>query len=94
MGAGKHAPIFYMQTIFVRQVSTLISDITILKFLSFTPHDGQKFQLDPKGFICTKINHSHAWLMTKEELFLSYKIVGSTDDGWMVAELIVDEIPK
>ena len=32
--------------------------------------------------------------MTKEELFLSYKIVGSTDDGWMVAELIVDEIPK
>jgi hypothetical protein len=80
-----------MSTIFVRQVNTLISDITILKFLSFTPIDGQKFQLDPKGFICTKINHSHAWLFTREELFSQYKIVGTTDDGWMVAELLKNE---
>lgn len=76
-----------MEPIFIRQVSTLVADITTLKFLSLTPKDGQKFILDPKGFVCTKLNHSYAWTLSKKEVLEQYDIVDFTEDGWLVAQL-------
>jgi hypothetical protein len=71
-----------VQGIFAAPVPSIIRDTYLIPKLTVQTLEGPQ-HLDYDGVLCTGLNKSDPWQMSRADLFNKYTVEGVTHDGWM-----------